>query len=51
MAAAILRLQCLERGQAGREVALYTPESGEARSGAESGGLGVEQFSPLRFWR
>jgi putative transposase len=30
---------------------LYTPESSEARSGAESGGLGVEQFSPLRFWR
>ena len=26
-------------------------ESGEARSGAESGGLGVEQFSPLSFRR
>ena len=47
VAAAILRLQCLERGQAGREVTLYPPKSGEARSGGESGGLGVEQFSSL----
>src|SRR5208337_4683060 len=39
VAAAILRLQCLERGQADREVALPAPKSGEARSGAESGGL------------
>jgi len=28
---------------------LHTPESGKARSGAESGGLGVEQFSSLHF--
>jgi len=29
----ILRLACLERGQADREVALPAPKSGEARSG------------------
>src|SRR5208283_1880219 len=42
VAAALLRLQCLERGQAGRKVALPAPKSGEARSGSESGGVGVE---------
>jgi REP element-mobilizing transposase RayT len=43
----ILRLACLERSQADREVALPAPKSGEARFGAESGELGVEQFSSL----
>src|ERR1700730_329199 len=49
MATAILRLQRLERRQADREVTLHTPKSVEARSGAESRGLGVEQFSSLCF--
>jgi len=29
----------------------HSSQSGEARLGSESRGLGVEQFSPLRFWR
>ena len=48
LATALLRFQLVERGQAGREVALHASQSGEARSGGESGGLGVEQFSSLR---
>jgi len=51
VAASILRLQCLERSQAHREVALHTQESGQARFGGKSRGLGVEQFSSLHFRR
>jgi REP element-mobilizing transposase RayT len=47
VAAAILRLQCFEQCETDREVAIHAQKSGEARTGAESGRLGVEQFSPL----
>src|SRR5271156_4658152 len=37
----------MERGQAGREVALHASQSGEARAGTGTGAVGLEQFPML----
>src|ERR1700722_11582081 len=47
MAAALLRFQRVELRQADGKAALYSSQSGETRVGAESRGVGVEQFPPL----
>jgi REP element-mobilizing transposase RayT len=48
---AVLRFQCLERAQTGREAALHAPQSSEARTGGASGTMEVEQLPRLLLWR
>jgi REP element-mobilizing transposase RayT len=43
-----LRLQCMDKQEAGGEAALHAPQSGGARTGREAGGLGLVQLPPLR---
>ena len=40
-----------ETSVSGGEVAVHPPQSGEARFGAETGSVGMEQFPRLRVWR
>jgi hypothetical protein len=48
LAKAVLRFQHSQLSAVCREAALYSSQSGGARVVRASGGLGVEQFSPLR---
>ena len=51
LAKAVLRFQYSKLSAVCGEAALYSPQSGEARVMRSSGGLAVEQLSPLRYWR
>src|SRR5438874_1203312 len=44
LAAALLRLQCVECAQAYRQTALHSSQSGQARVGGEPGPMEVEQL-------
>ena len=44
MAAPLLRVQGVERAQAGGEAALYEPQSGETRLGRGPRSVALEQF-------
>src|SRR5450432_702098 len=49
LAAALLRFQCVERGQACREVTLHPSQPSETRLGRAPRRLAVEQLPPLRY--
>lgn len=51
LAEALLRLQCVEREEEGREAALHAPQPGEARVGERAGVMGVEQLPGVCFRR
>ena len=50
LAKAVLRFQHSQSSAVCGEASLHSSQSGQARVMRASGGLGVEQFSPLRNW-
>ena len=51
LAGPLPRFQCVDGTQTHRKAALHAPQPGEARVGARTGAVALEQFSILLLWR